>query len=572
MKFRIIILMLFVFILSLGAAAADDNLTAAPQDDLSQTTVEGATFDDIQRTIDVASEKEVIELNQTAYTGSSSIKIKKSLTIQSTGKPAVLDGGNDTRIFYIEKGDVTFKNLIFTNAVSNKGGAIYTQGNCVFENCTFINNYAEYGAGIYTKASLTLKNTEFTHNMVKLYGGAVACQYTANKNASKNHLGNVVIDNCLFTDNEAVRGGAVSVDLTHNDGQNKNNFGLVTITNSRFFKNRGLEFGGAVDYNGSPYYGKLTVGKSNFTQNLCDEGSAINIMDSSMTLTDSDFSQNAGYLAAVHMSFQTSQSSIKNCSFKSNSADGVSAVILYGSKATLTDCVFTSNTAPAISSYSDSVLKITNGKTTKTYNDRAVFDNSLKSSTTLTVTAKDFTTTYDSREKFTFQLINKNTKKPVKYYSLNIQFKSSKKTKTFWRSTNVNGKLSLTFMTSLAVGTYKVTYISDDWGLIDSVTHTVTVKKAQATVKAPKVTYKYKKSKNFKITLKDKFNEGIYKVKVKVKVYTGKKAKTYNLKTDYNGVCKINTKKLSKGSHKVVISSSDDNYKFSLKSKIKIKK
>lgn len=36
-----------------------------------------------------------------------------------------------------------------------------------------------------------------------------------------------------------------------------------------------------------------------------------------------------------------------------------------------------------------------------------------------------------------------------------------------------------------------------------------------------------------------------------MKVYTGKKSKTYKLKTNTNGLVSINTKSLKKGSHKV---------------------
>ena len=57
----------------------------------------------------------------------------------------------------------------------------------------------------------------------------------------------------------------------------------------------------------------------------------------------------------------------------------------------------------------------------------------------------------------------------------------------------------------------------------------------------------------------------------KVKVYTGKKAKIYTLKTNKKGVARLNTKKLKKGKHKVVISSDDVNYKISAKSKITIR-
>ena len=59
--------------------------------------------------------------------------------------------------------------------------------------------------------------------------------------------------------------------------------------------------------------------------------------------------------------------------------------------------------------------------------------------------------------------------------------------------------------------------------------------------------------------------------KLKIKVYTGKKYKIYKLKTNKKGVAKLNTKKLKRGSHKVVITSGNSNYKVSAKSTIKIK-
>ena len=60
-------------------------------------------------------------------------------------------------------------------------------------------------------------------------------------------------------------------------------------------------------------------------------------------------------------------------------------------------------------------------------------------------------------------------------------------------------------------------------------------------------------------------------LKKKEKVYTSKKAITYKLKTNKKGVSKLNTKKLSKGKHKLVISSLNKNYKISKKSKIIVK-
>jgi hypothetical protein len=61
-------------------------------------------------------------------------------------------------------------------------------------------------------------------------------------------------------------------------------------------------------------------------------------------------------------------------------------------------------------------------------------------------------------------------------------------------------------------------------------------------------------------------------VKIKIKVFTGKKYKTYSVKTNKKGIAKINTKKLKIGNHKVIISSGNKNYSISGKSLIKIKK
>lgn len=93
-------------------------------------------------------------------------------------------------------------------------------------------------------------------------------------------------------------------------------------------------------------------------------------------------------------------------------------------------------------------------------------------------------------------------------------------------------------------------------------------KKAKAT--APEVCNIYKKKGSFKITIKDTDKKIIKKLKLKVKVYTGKKTKTYTLKTNAKGIATLSTKNLKKGTHKVVISSGDSNYTLSKKSYIHI--
>ena len=97
----------------------------------------------------------------------------------------------------------------------------------------------------------------------------------------------------------------------------------------------------------------------------------------------------------------------------------------------------------------------------------------------------------------------------------------------------------------------------------------IKVAKAKTTVTAKKVTYKKGAKKYFKVTIKNKATKkavkGIY---LKIKVYTGKKYKTYKVKTNSKGVAKISTKALKKGTHKVVISTTSKYYTVSKSGKL----
>ena len=127
-------------------------------------------------------------------------------------------------------------------------------------------------------------------------------------------------------------------------------------------------------------------------------------------------------------------------------------------------------------------------------------------------------------------------------------------------------------MSKLPVGKYNVKIdLVSKFFKAKTVKTKLTIKKAKTTVKAAKVTAKYKKSKKFTVKIKDKkYQNPVKKVKIKIKVYTGKKYKTYNVKTNKKGVAKINTNKLRWGTHKVTITSKDKNYIISKKSSIRI--
>lgn len=153
----------------------------------------------------------------------------------------------------------------------------------------------------------------------------------------------------------------------------------------------------------------------------------------------------------------------------------------------------------------------------------------------------------------------------------NIKLTIKLKNKKYNAYSDSNGTVIFKIPKKLDAGTYNIKI---------SVPHTkitktiiLKVNKAKATVNAPKLTAKFKKSKHFKITVKNRnTKKAISKVKIKIKVYTGGKYKTYTVKTNKKGIAKINTKNLKVGKHKVVISSANNNYRISAKSKIKIEK
>lgn len=100
------------------------------------------------------------------------------------------------------------------------------------------------------------------------------------------------------------------------------------------------------------------------------------------------------------------------------------------------------------------------------------------------------------------------------------------------------------------------------------------VKKIPTKTEADIVAFKYKAKNYFKVEIEDRYDDDIpiKNVKVKLKIYTGSKSKTYIVKTNSRGIAKFNTQNLKPGSHKVVITSADDRYKINKVSKIIIGK
>ena len=125
-------------------------------------------------------------------------------------------------------------------------------------------------------------------------------------------------------------------------------------------------------------------------------------------------------------------------------------------------------------------------------------------------------------------------------------------------------------VSGISIAKHRVLIGSGSTGATAKVVQTyITLKKGKTTVSAPKVINKYKKSAYFKITIKNAGTKKVLKgIVLKVKVYTGKKYKTYKIKTNSKGVASLNTKALKKGTHKVVITSTNKYYTVSKSGKL----
>ena len=150
---------------------------------------------------------------------------------------------------------------------------------------------------------------------------------------------------------------------------------------------------------------------------------------------------------------------------------------------------------------------------------------------------------------------------------IKLRVYTGKNYKDYSSAVNSNSLASVK-IPNLSLGTHKVLiYVDNDYWASSS----IKIVQAKTKVTAPAKTVTYKQNANFQITIKDSSNKVVKNVKIKVKVYTGKKYKTYNLKTNSKGVATFKTNSFSIGSHKVVINSNNKNYKISKTTKLIVK-
>ncbi len=561
---------------------ASEETGVEPSDNVlnSEIQVENKTFDAIQNAIVQASENDTIILNGTyTSTGKYMVIVNKAVTIQGVDN-AVLDGNHFKTRFRIDAPNVVFKGICFKNFKfeDNETAIIITNNGITVNNCSFIDNAGEITAIIANGGTCNVTNSKFLNNVNDL--GAIYLE-----NAKMD------ISNTLFNGNKYLSS------KTERDWGYDLPTGVIvayksklSLSNSNFSSNKICG---------------LSVTESNYSVDNCvfnNTDSGIDSGDSNSSIKNSIFTKIK--YGIVHL--YGGKNTINACSFINNEAvsvlfdgtyysndsysisnskfinntnkNGPSAIYVFECSAKITNCTFKNNSKlneeGVIFLETNAQVTITNNNKTQKFKKIAVLDDSLKAYPYIIYSIKkSFTTSYKSGKLFIGKVLYGFNKKLMPHFYGVAYVEKGKKEYYL----DFGSKIKIDF-SKYPVGKYKVTFaVSPDgsedfvWRGIHAVA-TIKVTKAKTIVKAPKVTAKYKKSKYFKVTIKNKASKkAISKIKVKIKVYTGKKYKTYTVKTNKKGLAKLNTKKLKRGKHKVVISSGNKKYIISKKSTIIIR-
>ncbi len=485
------------------------------------------TFSDIQNLIDNAEAGSTIKLNGTYIGDSKEIIINKNLTIKGINGKATLNAKALSRIFNITANGVVLENLNLINGKSDLGGAIYSENKFTVKNCDFKNNKAKLGGAIYLYA-----------NQYKAYSAIIEKSYFKNNTARCGGAiysgANLKVLNSEFTSNTANSGGAICCedydDMHHGD--------KLYINSCKFYKNRVVTatndpnyhivypYGGALLIDFEKAYINNTVFKHN---SAVTKGGAI-ALTRNLTMQKSQFTNNSAKSGAV-IEVISNIIDFEEYSFKG--------------LIKLTNCIIGSNKAK------NNLLINCDYMTPKLDISNLVMGK-------YKYTIKE----YGKRNYFVVKLINKKTNKAVKGANIRLKLKyypynKGEKTLAITKKTNKNGKAVFEVISQIKRGDNSE--VKFYFNFANSKKYPIMIsgypeETIPLTVKAPKVSAKYKKSKYFYANFKNKATGKVLKnKKVKIRVYTGTKYKDYNLKTNKKGTVKINTKSLSKGTHKVVI-------------------
>lgn len=512
----------------------DDNIIENTiQEDKTLSDEDINSFSALQKIISDAKEGDTVILDKNySYfeeDNNGGISIRNSITID--GKGFTLDGRNSARIFELgcenTKTTIILKNIIFINGHEEFGGSainVYCYSKEIYlqiDNCTFENNY---GSAIYCvinnviNSHLNITGCRFINNTAIYDGGAIVSQGKS-----------TIIENSIFKNNSATGhggparglGGALYI------ADDKPAY----IKNSVFESNHAKSAGGAISYSSSE---PMTVSNCNFTQNTAKYGGAIWLL--------------CNYDNCL----------ISNSTFKSNRAEKSGGAISIGYHAILENNIFIDNNLPELEvEYEPDIgLKYMRAK-----------DFDVKIVNTLTrepvsgVKVEIYVNVFTGENKYTTKVLS-----AISDENGIATFKSIDKISRY----DYYGFITLQKSFSFVNKTKYYGYFNDPISKNDNHWKVFSIiYKAQTNVNTTQLKAKYGQSKYFKVNITSN-GKPIKNLKIKLKIYTGKKYKTYTVKTDKNGIAKFNTKNLNGGSHKVLIQTGNKKYNYIINGKSKI--
>ena len=547
-KYLLILLILIVFISSSAVSACEtaDNTTDDSQDDTPalksyedidennlqeetpSSSLENDSFSDLQILVSDTPKGKTLDLDRNySYSDGDSqegIIVEKSITIDGHG--FTLDGRYFSRILLLGnknvKTNIILKNIVFIKGLDLYEGAVKVLGtskeiHLQITNCTFEKNIGgaiDCGENYHGASYLSVYGCRFINNRASFDGGAIWSQGRT-----------TIIENTLFKGNTANSyGGALFID----------DYEELSIINSTFESNSAKHMGGAI-YSGSPLF--TLISGCNFTQNSAKTGGAIGIS------TDHD------------------DCKILNSIFISNTAQTSGGAIRYMYKSSHENCTFIDNNLPELElSYEKEPFL----KYGSPYDFKVKIFNSITGEPVSGIKVDIYVEIFESEEKYTTKVISAITDE-----NGIATFKSASKLSKFKYAGFFHFQDSFSFVNET---TYYGAFNDPITSNGDCIEIFAIYYKAKANIKASALKARFGEAKYLKVKLTYK-KKPLNKIKLKLKVYTGKKYRTYTVKTDSKGIAKFNVQGLKMGSHKVIIQTGNKfyNYKIYGKGKIIIK-
>ena len=495
-------------------------------------------------------------------------------------------GGNGGAIFTGGDADFNISNSIFDKCSAVEGGAIILGDIKNIINCTFYNNSADSGSDIGSNSNVNISNSIFyiydNHTKEELVvvvdyeledRGNKFIKFTPSFKDLNNLISNadseIVLD-CDYKYDEDIYSEPTVLHITKNnfvidgnghtiDGSNKVlvfwvDAENVTIKNINLINAYcwNILDGGAIYWDSFAHNGKLI----NCTFRDCVNevaGGAIGFLCENGAIINCSFINCHAHDSGGAISGGLNNCSILNSTFVNNSAIIGGAICWSGSNFIMDNCVFKGNngTRGTIHLFYNYNCTLTNNWLTPSeYIDNETSITLIKPKIIIDITKSG---NYYKATTLTIKVLN-YLSKPVVNETIVVKIGNN----TVKLTTNSKG--IVTYLIPYVPGSYLVTANISNVNL-NTISDKLSVKinKAISSVITPtKLTTTYNSGKYFKIKVVSKDKKPMVGVKLKLKIFTGKKYKTVYVTTGSEGIAKYSASKLSITTHKVIVSSSEN--------------